>query len=306
MATVALDVSGAALEYGSVGGKVTREGQAQIDDLLVGRGSPYGITSFTSGIPSLRTADTDRGGRDGSTPGADLMGARIARLTLSARDGNPPGRGPWLPDVVDALAAVLRRRDGLFPLVWRPWRAAEPRALFVRPRRAEWAQNHGEWSLGIVDGVPIELYAPDPRWYDVDVSTALIEPPEGQSGRGYDRTYPLTYPGGVAGSVFVTNRGNVETWPRVTIPGPVTNPRIVNGTTGRAVELDLVVPDGQNLEVDMDARTVLLGGTASRYGSMTESRFWTLEPGVNELRYSAATTAAAPAIVQWRSAWNSG
>jgi hypothetical protein len=57
------------------------------------------------------------------------------------------------------------------------------------------------------------------------------------------------------------------------------------------------------LVLDSASRTVLLGGTSSRYVWLTSlSRWFTLQPGANALRFDGASGAGSCAV-SFRSAW---
>jgi hypothetical protein len=65
-------------------------------------------------------------------------------------------------------------------------------------------------------------------------------------------------------------------------------------TLGEVFELDNVtLVDGQYLEIDMDAKTVLLNGDSSLsyYNKInfTTSTWWQLQPGTNQLLVGAAS-----------------
>ena len=84
----------------------------------------------------------------------------------------------------------------------------------------------------------IELYAPDPTWYD----PTLVSVPFGTTGGGTGMPFPLLIPitfGASASlnqTVAVTNAGNYRTYPKVILYGPITNPVITNTTTGEKLD----------------------------------------------------------------------
>lgn len=282
---------------------ITTEGQAELDGLELGPGSPYGIKLLDGfGPPAMRTSGYNRPLADGAVAGADYLEGRQVLAVVNLRDGTPAGD---LGPVADALAAKFRpRRDTLVAFDY--WRPGDPaaRRLYVRPRRAKLAVDEW-WHHGIRDDVPLELYAPDPRWYALALSSVELEVPSAETGRTYDRVYPLSYGGGTGGTSTANNAGGVETWPTTTITGPITNPRLENVTTGQTLRFALELAAGQTLVVDHHERTVLLGGTASRYSTLVRPvEWWPLEPGDNDLRLAADSSGVgASALVEWRSAW---
>lgn len=284
----------------NAGNLITRQGQAQLDDLLLGPGTAFGVKLVAGGTAPLRTSDRPRGGMDGDTPGTDWMAGRVQRVMVNARS-----RGSaTVAASIDELAAKFRPlRDSTIPFAWWRWGDASPRVLYVRPRRAEWDADHELWTLGMRDDIPLELYAPDPRWYSLAEHLASLSPPSPEAGRTYPRTYPMAFGGGTGGIATLTNAGSLPTHPTITIHGPATNPRLENVTTGRTLELAITVADGEFLEVDMYEHTVLLGGTASRYNAVTSADFWPLVKGANEVRFAVDSGGGNGADVAWRDAW---
>lgn len=126
-------------------------------------------------------------------------------------------------------------------------------------------------------------------------------------GRTYPRTYPMTY--GISsgnGEVIVTNFGNMNSYPVLIIRGPVVSPVIQNVTQDSFVQFDTDIAAGQFLRVDMAAHTAAIDGFANRRGSLHPlSKWWSLSPGDNQIRYLGQTfSAAAQLSVIMRSAWS--
>lgn len=93
--------------------------------------------------------------------------------------------------------------------------------------------------------VEIELLAEDPAWYS---STETVVP----------------FTAGAAACPI----GNVTSWPRITIAGPITNPvvtlRAADGSLRRTMVLNIALAAGQTLIVDNEAGTVVDQSGASR------------------------------------------
>lgn len=117
-------------------------------------------------------------------------------------------------------------------------------------------------------------------------------------------TVPLNAPTDLA------NIGNVNTHPLIRVPGPATDPvlrNVVAGVLDRTIEFDLVVPDGQVLEIDTDRATVTLNGDSQMSqltGSSVPVGDWVLA-GVadNTITYTAGAGGLAGADVLWRHAY---
>lgn len=276
--------------------------QITYQGLTIGEGTDYGIDRIDGlSTPSVRSADRTVSLRDGLHPGDDYYEGRTVTLStfIAERD---------TADMNTKRTALMSAFAGGHPEV--PFVFEVPgvagggeRRINVRPRRARFRADIG-YGAGMSKDT-FQLFATDPRIYDNAESFRILTLPAA-SGTGL--TWPLTWPlsWGIAqsDSQFITNDGNFDAPVSIRIDGPVLNPRIENLTLGKTIELDIDVAVGDYLDIDPDARTVLLNGTASRYSSLTQaSQWWLLEPGPNEVRFRAATATAATMTLTWRSAW---
>lgn len=145
---------------------------------------------------------------------------------------------------------------------------------------------------------------------DDETEITIVATENVEAGRTYDLEFDRVYPpSAVIGAVIVTNDGNIDTYPRIRLYGPVTGPKIENQTTGQTLELpDLVIVAGDYVELDTLTRTVLYlsDPDQSRYSYMDfdVSDWWALKPGDNNIRYYPDTSAlGAAAVITFRSAW---
>lgn len=130
---------------------------------------------------------------------------------------------------------------------------------------------------------------------------------------GDEFEFPFEFPmdlgaGLAAGTAVVENAGDTDAWPLVRVTGPVTNPTLVNSTTGDELALIIDIPAGSFLEVDMDAETVRMNADPdqNRIGSVDPLNgvFWPLVEGVNEVRLIAdAHDVGHGAAIYWRDAY---
>lgn len=163
----------------------------------------------------------------------------------------------------------------------------------------------------------VELVASDPAIYIDLVSTVSLPPLIAPPGLSYPVIYPKDYTsggGGSGGLGVAVNGGDWETWPTLKINGPssgnLNNPTVENLTTGKKIELDanggVSIAAGEQLiiETHPNKRSILFAAGASRYGRQSDgSEFWPLEPGANDLKFSASgTTIGSSVEVEWRSA----
>lgn len=272
--------------------------QLQLRQLRMGRDSDWRWAGPIEGlgIVGMRTSDSPRPLDHGEFPAMDLLPARTVTADVLTVAHDPA----QLQTSVDQLVGTFAPSSDVETLsVSLP--DGQVRVLFGRPRRCE--VDYGRAPSGLVRAV-WQFTAHDPRWYSDIEHTVSLSPPVASAGRGYPRTYPLTYGGGTSGIATADNVGNFGTRPTWTLYGPLSGPRLENVTTGRTLQLAIDLAVGDLLVVDFDNRTVLLGGTANRYSTMTSGAegWWELVPGGNEVRLGA-TAGTGTAEMTFRDAW---
>lgn len=251
--------------------------------------------------PEVRTSDQALLARHGLHPGTDLLGGRTVTMTVTVNG-----------DTVDAFYnAVNALRDAFAPAgaemplsFWLNGIADNAAArVNCRPRRMSLPMA-SDWWAGVATA-DIELFATDPLIYSDTLFSQTTTLPTSPTGLVWNLTWPLNWGGtSAAGSIFANNVGNFAASAVIRIDGPVTNPRVENVTAGKTIELNLVIATGDFVVIDTGDRTVLLGGTASRYSNLTnDSTWWDLQPGVNEVTFRASTTTSATMTLEFRSAW---
>jgi hypothetical protein len=267
--------------------------------LVIGDGTAYDIVVVrgVDDLPEFRTSDTERPSDHGLFPGRDLAGGRTIEIELEIGGASEAA----FRANVNAFVTATVIRDTEAPLSFRLPSLGD-RRINCRPRRrvvpvdVPYTLRNG--------AAVVQFVATDPRIYDNTETVLSTAAATSGGGRTYNRTYPLTYAaGGTGGNLTATNTGNFPTRPVLTITGPSTSPRVENVTAGKHLLFDLTLGVGDFLVVDLDARTILLGGTASRYSSLAAgSSWWDLAPGDNLLKFTSADSMGT-LEVRYRSAW---
>lgn len=282
---------------------ITKAYQAQLRSFLMGEDTDWELMSLSGlGVTDVRTSDVARPLSHGEFAGLDLLDGKTLTGQLEFSSDDPAA----LATAAEALTAAFKPAEAgvaedAVPLALRLPGEGAARLWFGRPRRVEIDYSRAPW--GVLSAT-WQYRANDPRRYGVSEKTVNLSPPVSSGGRTYDRTYPLAFGSGSSGTETATNSGNVGAHPVWTLSGPLTNPRLENVTTGRTLTTALDLLNGETLVVDFKERTILLGGTASRYSTLTSGAeaWWTLEPGANELRLGA-DAGAGTASVAFRDAW---
>jgi Phage tail protein len=277
-----------------------REATFALQGLTFGAGTNYPLIGPVKGLPGsagLRQTTTLRPQQDGAYAAAGFLGTR--RITLEGAINNQAGGWGALWDLATALVAALTAKAPALLTV-----TTEDLRVFQTAVRTVAEVEVVELNTSTWATWQAQLEAVDPRLYAGGVaSTASTGLP---SGAGTGVTFPMTSPitfgvSPLGGSMSVINTGNTPTPWTATITGPVTNPQIEHVEQSRVLLFSTVLGSGEQLAVDADARTVLLGA-ASRYSTLAAPNWFLLNPGLNTVRFNAAG-GTGTVNISWRSAW---
>lgn len=275
--------------------------QAEVDGLLLGDGTSYVVDRVRGfGIDQYRIFDRENQASDGGYGGKDL--APIKRLGMTVA-----GFGVSVDDLAEKMEPH-ESDDDAYWLRFR-WRGmTDTRRIKVRPDLfdPQTLPRHGH---NVTDWRgPVEWRAVDPRFYADEETVENVAQASSTGGLTFPLTYPRTYGSGGSGVVFLENEGKADTFMVATITGPGGGPRVEHVGLGLQVNMaDLTLGSGETVVVDFQARSVLLNGTSDRFNTLTSnSRFFPLKPGLNEIRFATATGSTATAELRFRSAWRVG
>lgn len=252
----------------------------------------------------------------GGSPGSTL------ELTQRARDHGATGSEPFFESKVMTMAGRIRANDPLLlsqaidrlntavslqPFTLMVSESGRIRHCSVQRQdtvlitTAKGSARLAEFSLQIV--------AKDPRKYgDLVTHTTLL--PSSAGGRTYPATYPLIYTGvSNTGIIRVRNEGNTQApvWLRIDGPIPAGGWTVTHVGKARALTFAtaLALGSGEFVTVDMDRREVLAQGQSARSGYVTSRGWFSLDPGDNDIAFSAANySATARLTLTTKPAWS--
>lgn len=110
--------------------------------------------------------------------------------------------------------------------------------------------------------------------------------PAGGGGKVPPDTMPMALGGNSGGSITAINNGNGIYYPTVRFLGPVSSPQITNFTTGKSIRLGISISSGSYIDVDFKRKTVTDNLGTNKY-SVKSGEWWYLQPGNNEIRFTA-------------------
>jgi hypothetical protein len=244
-------------------------------------------------LPDLRTQDDIRGYQDGMFTGRDFLSGRYVTFRLQIMNDSANTMQTYLAQLKSNL---VPQQQGTGVLQFQlPGRSLQRLNARVRKRNIK---LDPEYVYGRSEAM-VEFFCADPRIYDDALITAALNPTS-QVGRVYNRVYPLLYntigSGGV-GSTTVTNSGNVTVFPTFTLNGAMTNPIIVNSSTGQYLSLNITTSATDTIVIDPDLRSITYNGLPARNLLINGSSWFGLPAGSTTIGIISSTASTASSLV---------
>lgn len=157
-------------------------------------------------------------------------------------------------------------------------------------------------TLGDVE-FTIGLVAPDPRKYATISQSASATTAVQQLGLAPPWTPPITLPAQpVGGFITITNNGNFETRPVITINGPIAAPAVYNTATAELISFSqLTLGASDSLVLDLDQRTGTFNGMYTP-ADLT-SAWFVCQPGSTVLELQGSLGAGSVISAVWSDAY---
>jgi len=287
-----------------IGDLITGDWQIQVGDLLIGDGTDYDIRVIEglASMPEVRPQDRPLLLRHGSVSGLDYLGERDFTVELDVVESNTD----TLAALLDALSLAWRPTTTEVPIAFQVPGVAggAPSVVFGRVRRRD-IPIGVQFSRGLAE-VALEVACTDPRVYSVTEHSTSTGVASSEGGLTFDAVADFTF-GDVStgGAMSLLNAGTFDAPVTFVIEGPCTSPVIENVTVDKTLRFDIVLSAGERLFVNTKERTVLLGGTSTRYFALrTTSEWFDLVPGPNAINYLASSDIGSTLTATWRSAWS--
>ena len=279
----------------ATGDLITTQFQFEFNGLLMGVDTAYEVVGVEGlDLPGIRDETRKRPREHGVFDlMPDLLDYRLVDLDLEVLSTS------YTP--FDTLADATTDFDSLFPLVFM-FHDSVKKYVNCRVRKRSTKVDR---STLLGNGrVSLQFWCPDPRVYSLTQSTLSPALPAVSGGLAFPFSFNLGFGSATSSSVYATNDGNMDSYPIFTFAGPLTAPTITNITTGEIFSTASAILSGQTLTVNCADKTVLLGST-SRYSDVSStSSFWSLVPGINEVKFGA-TSGSGSCTVSFYSAWSS-
>jgi len=249
---------------------------------------------------SMREARENKPAAHGQNDYGQFLAERLITLNGTILATSSTQRDGAVQDLLDAFI-----KDGIYR--WLTWTVTGEVAkqvyckVFSKKVTQEYSNDP------FMREFTINLLAVDPRIYSQIETTSTVYIPTSTGGFSFPLTFPLNFgTARVGGTVSCNNLGNFESLPLIRIYGPVNAPEIKNVTdSNKYIKVNMVVSSGDYLEINLDSKTIMLNGTASRYLYLNSGSNWfSLLSGNNSLTFKdSGGNVLGYAQIIFRSSW---
>lgn len=250
-----------------IGTLIYRDWQIEWRGLLLGDEvtTTWGELTGWDDLPGIDSGNTSRPSSAGAFAGRKLPQQRVVTFECSF----VPGLDSW-SDRLRALRQVTTPDNSSdeWPLVVRTrgetlacWGAVTGRVMPVN-----------DLYVGGGASLTLQWECSDPlRYATAQRQLGLSIPPRSVTGLGYPLGYPLDYGAEqtVQSAGTALNAMDAASPPTVVFSGPVTNPGLVNLTTGMRIEFAITLSETDSLVIDCADGTATLNGSADRLTTRT-------------------------------------
>lgn len=281
----------------SPGYLITGDGQLEFNDYLLGDDVTTFMESITGweDLPDIDSSNTLRPSSHGAWVGKKLLGQRI--LNWVGRFAAEP---EFWQDEIQRLRTAFAPALGTEELTIVVRTRTETKMVYGTVVKRQIPVDYEYSYYGA--RLSIQFECSDPRRYSLGENSVFISMPDlVTDGLDYPLVYPLDYGMEATPSqLIVTNNGDAPTPVTLNFTGPVTNPVLVNQTTGQRLGFDIVLTGDEVLTVNTRLGTVLLDGTADRLYTRTLDSSpilgFQLLPGENDMQAIATEWEAGAGI----------
>lgn len=273
-----------------------------VGDLVLGAEDVTGVRVTVDkfdgwGSPASTAVLTQRARGHGATSSEGFLRARIMTV-----EGLILAPSPYaLSEAADALSAAVSLDR--FPML-----VSEHGRI-----RNVMAQRQDEviftYLTDTIARYSIQIAARDPRKFG-DLVTASTRLPFSEGGLAFPVTFPVTFTGtSGTGVLRINNPGNTPApvWLRIEGPIPPGGWTVTHVGKQQTVAFStaLTLGSGEFVTVDMDRKEVLAQGQAPRSGYVTSRGWFSLDPGDNDIAFSAQNySSTASLTITTKPAWS--
>jgi hypothetical protein len=230
--------------------------------------------------PEFRTAQRDHEGVDGGYIDSEFMSMRTVVL-----EGTIYADPADADTLCDALRYNYRPTSETRPFYFKHPNKP-PRVVFGKAQGARYdVEQLRRWGS---TAVQLTIVCPTPYIYDADEIVGIGDLGGQDTGHGFNHGFDYGFGGNnnYDGSVAVFNAGNHVAYPTVIINGPISQPALIESSTGKRVAFDVSLSNVDWLEVDFRRHRVTLNGVFSKRSSLLTGprSWWSIPPGTSSIK----------------------
>jgi hypothetical protein len=273
-----------------------------VGDVVLGSVDPAGVRFTVDkfdgwGSPASSAQLTQRARGHGATSSEGFYRPRV--MTIEGLIMAPVAG--MLSEAIDNLSAAVSL--GQFQVIV----SEQGRLRNVMAQRQDEVQV--SYLTDIVARYSIQIAARDPRKFG-DLITASTRLPFSEGGLTFPVTFPITFTGtSGTGVIRINNPGNTPApvWLRIDGPIPAGGWSVTHVAKQQSLTFAtaLALTSGEFVTVDMDRREVLAQGQAPRSGYVTSRGWFSLDPGDNDIAFSAVNYSSTASLsVTTKPSWS--
>lgn len=255
-------------------------------------------------IPSIRLPSFTRPNVDGAVVPNQLYGGRLITFIGKVFADNVAAYRAKR-STLESAVRIMRSSDGVLQPIVLKFQTMDDLDLQVNVYTRNFIfpdthLSHGDYKL--------DVFSPDLFILSQELKGQNIFVFQG-GGMAITTEIPMDMSADADTIAELTNDGNVDAFPTVTLNGPLTNPAISNETTGKSFSLNYTLSTAdESIVIDTQLRTVRYfanpGGSPTNIRASLSGDFITLAPGINNIKLSNTNyNATAYASVVWRDSY---
>ncbi len=254
---------------------------------VLGDGTNYFISELDIGAPPIRQAEQLAAGRDGGFIFNQNYGMRSVSFRVNVFSGTA---AQFFIDL-RAVRAAFARTNVPVELKINYWDGSERRidvfpAMLPNPAHTPGNTTNSSFDVSLTAAYP---------FFKGPTSSIITETLELNESEGFDYpfNYPFDYEAGANNSTYVFNNdGDVPALIKVVFNGPVVTPTLNNLTTGKSVQIETTVTDGNSVSLEYTPSGRLIqdqNGVSYEQYFNGETAFFFVPIGSNTFTFTAAT-----------------
>lgn len=245
------------------------------------------------GALGVRLVGDEYSGRDGGFVSGKYFGRRTVSISGRIFDVDAAGAEQKRIDLLSAL----KDKDITLTITTYSGKQYFLETVLVSVRGLQFENDKNSYKF------LVQLMSPDPFIYDTALDQSVVVNRYVSDGYPTPYTLPVAWGNAVSGSV-ANNFGNSNFYPTIELNDDLTNPKIINATTGKFIKLNITTVSGDKITIDNKNRTIKLNNGSILNLMTSDSNWIEIIPGNNEFQlFTDSAGDTGNAVVLWRNTY---